>query len=114
MSGASKKGKTYPQNWMSGMDERDHRLYYDCLRAKAQAKFRGQEWQILPLEYIALWRIDNRYERKGRSGECLTMTRIDKTLPWHCDNVQFITRAEHMRGIYKGIPRKHYVMERKC
>jgi hypothetical protein len=111
MTGSSKLGKTYPHHWMSGAGEVEHRLYRDCQRCKAQAKFRKQEWNISILEYIALWMQDDRHLRKGRSADCLTMTRIDKTKPWSKDNVEFLTRREHMRSIYTGIVKKDYIIE---
>ena len=112
MSGSGKKGKRYPHTWMSGADETDHKLYMDCLKAKAQAKYRGQEWEIQPLEYIALWRFEDRYLRKGRAADSITMTRQDKTLPWSLDNVKFQERKQHLSELYSGVTKKTYKSER--
>lgn len=88
---------TYPRIWKSGPDEINHKLYTDCQRARAQAWYRGEQWFITEEEYIQLWRAEDRYQRKGRTVECLCLTKIDYDLPWTVDNVQFITRREHFR-----------------
>ncbi len=83
-------GKHY---WKSGPDEIDHKLYMECQRARAQARFRGEEWVITEREYIQLWRTDDLYLRKGRSIDCYCLTRKDPELAWSLDNVQFVTRG---------------------
>ena len=85
-----------PESWKSGQDPVDHKLYYDCQRARAQAWFRGEEWLITEREYIELWRKDDQYLMKGRQNHCLCMTRQDPELPWTIDNVQIISRKEHL------------------
>jgi len=97
-----KKSGIYPHTWMSGPDKVNHKLYADCQRARAQAWFRGEEWTITEQEYINLWRQDDRYLQKGRERHCLCLTKIDPDLGWHTDNVQFISRLEHLRNIGKN------------
>ena len=92
-----RKTGLYPKTWKSGPDEINHKLYTDCQRARAQAWYRGEEWYITEQEYIRLWREDDRYLKKGRTVECLCLSKIDYTLPWTMDNVHFITRREHFR-----------------
>lgn len=92
---------TYPQTWLSGPDEINHRLYTDCQRARAQAWYRGEEWFITEQEYIDLWRTNDRYLRKGRTVDSLCMAKIDYDLPWSKDNVQFLDRREHFRQCSK-------------
>lgn len=100
----TKLGKTYPHTWTSGPDPVRHKLYLACQRARAQAKYRNQEWHITEDEYCDLWIEDDRYMRKNRSSSGLSMTRIDKEKPWTVDNVEFMTRAEHLAGLYRGVP----------
>lgn len=87
----------YPQIWLSGPDPVDHKLFTDCQRARAQAWYRGEEWHITEEEYIRLWREDDRYKQKGRTADCLCLSKIDYSLAWTLDNVHFITRREHFR-----------------
>jgi len=93
-----KKGTLRRDQWISGPDLVDHRLFNDCQRSRAQAWFRGEEWFITEQEYIAIWRQDDRYLRKGRTRESLCMIRKDPELAWTIDNVEIIPRIEHFRN----------------
>lgn len=92
------KGTTLPDIWKSGPDEVNHRLYTDCQRARAQAKYRGEQWFITEQEYIELWRTDDRYLKKGRAPDDICLTRRDHDLPWTLDNVEFVLRLDHYRN----------------
>lgn len=92
-----KKGTLYPKDWLSGPDPVDHRLYNDCLRARAQAWYRGEEWSLSEQEYIALWRAEDRYKLKGRTTGSLCLVRIDLEKAWCLDNVEIIERIRHFR-----------------
>jgi hypothetical protein len=78
-------------------DPIDHKLFMDCMRARAQAWYLGEEWLLTDEEYIQQWRQDDRYLHKGRHNDQLCMTRLNYELPWSMDNIQIITRAEHYR-----------------
>ena len=93
-----KKGQLTPEDWLSGPDPADHRLFNDCQRARAQAWYRGQDWFITEQQYIEIWRKDDRYLRKGRANDQLCMTRIDPDLPWTIDNIEIKTRLEHYKN----------------
>ena len=76
-------------------DDDDHKLFMDCMRARAQAWYMGQEWTITEDDYIALWRKGDRYKEKGRHNNQYCLVRKDYEKGWHLDNVQIITRGEH-------------------
>jgi hypothetical protein len=86
-----------PHTWVSGSDLVDHRLYIDCQRSRAQAKFRGEVWTITEREYIDLWRKGDLYLNKGRSPEQYCLTKIDPEKDWSLDNVHIITRLQHFQ-----------------
>jgi hypothetical protein len=109
-----RKPGIYPELWKSGRCPIRHRLWLECQRNRAQAKYRGQPWNITEEQFIELWMKDNRYKHRGRDGKSLCMTRKDKTQPWQPDNVYFPTRKEHFSSIYAGKSRKTYVNEAKC
>lgn len=92
-----KRGKTYPNIWKSGPDEVRHNLWIACVRAKAQAKYRGEEWLITPEEYIDLWMENDLYQNKGRGLDDYCLTRKDVYEPWSVENVEIITRREHFQ-----------------
>ena len=76
-------------------DDDDHKLFMDCMRARAQARYMNQEWTISEDDYIALWRTNNRYLKKGRGNDEFCLVRINYDLGWHLTNVQIVTRLEH-------------------
>lgn len=92
-----KKGSICPNEWKSGPDPIDHRLFNDCQRARAQAWYRGEEWFITEQEYIQLWRDSDNYKRKGRTTGSLCLIRIDIEKAWTLANVEIIERQRHFR-----------------
>jgi hypothetical protein len=70
-------------------------MYQPWLVSKAQANFRGEEWQLTFEEYYQMWRND--WDNRGRYPENMCMTRIDKEGPWAVGNVHVITRKEHLQ-----------------
>jgi hypothetical protein len=92
-----KPGILRPHQWLSGPDQYGHKLFVDCQKARAQAKFRGEDWQISEQDYIDLWMDRDQHLSKGRGRYDLTMTRIDPEKAWTVDNVHIITRIEHLR-----------------
>lgn len=102
-----------PHTWLIGTDPIDHRLYTDCQRARAQAHFRGEEWTITEQEYIAIWRKDDAYLKKGRTTMSICMTMSDPDLGWHTDNVELITRQEHFRQCNQSKNRTPYSRKKR-
>jgi hypothetical protein len=84
----------------------DHRLYTDCQRARAQAKYRGESWTITEEQYIAIWRKDDQYLKKGRGPNDLCLTMCDPELGWHLDNVEIIDRLVHYKN--QGLMRRQH------
>lgn len=79
------------------------RMYYDqdlheqhvaFLRARAQANFRKEEWQLTIEDYFKLWSEDW-YER-GRARDSKVLARIDFEQGWTLDNVEITTRYEQL------------------
>lgn len=98
--------KERPQTWHY-QDPIKHRLHKWSMRARAQALFRGEAWDLTDDEYIEIWLTDNRYLNRGRSNSNLCMTRRDHELPWSKDNIDIIERGHHYRTCngFKGIQR---------
>jgi hypothetical protein len=88
------KGMPRPHVWLCGPDQNRHQMYQPWLVAKAQANFRGEEW-LLPFEdYFNAW--NGLWEQRGRLSNDLCMTRTDYDGPWHKDNIEIVTRKEHL------------------
>jgi hypothetical protein len=79
--------------WKVGPDPETHDQYVAWLKARAQARFRSEEWLLSFDQYQHAWQ--GHWHRRGRGGEDLCMTRQDRTQPWQVDNVELITRREN-------------------
>jgi hypothetical protein len=82
------------------LDRAKHRAW---LVLCCQARFRGEECTITEQEFFELWA--PHWSQRGRGSNDITMTRRDSDLPWTSDNVEFITRKEHLKrekNFWKG------------
>lgn len=111
MSGKHSKGKLRPHVWRCGPDKFKHDMYMPWMRAKAQANFRGEGWDIPFENFYQIWK--DYWHVRGTGGQDYCMTRLDNEKPWAVDNVRLVTRQEQMaarnskrKGVKLG-PRKH-------
>jgi hypothetical protein len=81
-----------PHVWKSGPDPVRHYQYLCWLRARAQANYRGEPWQLSYEEWVELW--GDNWHRRGRGGESLQASRVDVHKPWSRSNIRLLTRAE--------------------
>jgi len=82
----------HPDRWISGPDPKIHRMYDPYLKAKAQAMYRDEGWELTFTEFVDLW-ADN-WDLRGRDGPDLCMTRTDVEKPWSGSNCEVVTRQE--------------------
>jgi hypothetical protein len=108
MGGNTRGGKTYPNVWASGPDEYKHKFYRAFAQQRNQAQWRGETWTMSFEEWFDTW--GNDIERRGRGSGDLAMTRKDASQPWCVDNVDIITRKEHLQrcGIIRAEQNKQY------
>lgn len=66
--------------------------HYSFLRARAQANYRNEPWELSLEEYMQLWK--GSWHLRGRGAEDLVGARLDPELPWCVDNVELMTRIE--------------------
>jgi hypothetical protein len=72
-------------------------------RVKAQAKFRNQEFNLAPDEYMQLWEESGVKEHCGREPHQYCMVRKDPIEAWSFDNCMIVTRRMHLRKqAYEG------------
>lgn len=90
-----------PHVWKCGPDEYRHSMYHPWMLAKAQAKFRGDDFELEFDEFFALW--NGKWEYRGRKREDYCLTRIDWKGPWSAKNCVIVTRHEHLieQGFYR-------------
>lgn len=72
-----------------------HQQHLAWMQMKAQATFRGEEFNLTLEEYQYLWR-DN-WDMKGRGSEEYCLTRDDPEGPWDIKNTQCVQRIVHLR-----------------
>lgn len=94
VTGRHAAGLARPHMWKY-KDELQHAMTIPYLRAKAQAIFRDEGWTLAFEEFYELWKHD--WHNRGRDPESICMTRKDFSQPWSNDNVELITRLEHLQ-----------------
>ena len=91
MTGAPGRGTgPRPHTWVTGPDEEHHNKYRAWQRAKAQANFRGEDWQLSFQEWVEVW--GTNWHRRGRGPDSLVMMRRRWQEPWTRKNSQLVDR----------------------
>lgn len=67
------------------------------VRAREQAKWRGDEWCIDVDYWLTQWLENDRYLRKGRYNDNLMFCRIDFNKPWTPANTEICDRQTFLR-----------------
>lgn len=86
-------GTTRPQSWVTGPDDFAHEQYYAWLKHRAQARHRGELYDITIDEWRTLWP-QHLFEQRGRSSKDLCCKMLDPELGWTKSNVEVMTRRE--------------------
>jgi hypothetical protein len=76
-------------------DPQDHEKFLVWHKARQQAIFRKESWQLTPEEFISIW--GAQWPLRGRHRTDLCMTRRDPQLPWRLDNCEIVTRLTQLR-----------------
>jgi hypothetical protein len=66
-------------------------------RMKAQAKYRQQEWNLTPKDYMQIWDESGVKEHCGREPHQYCMVRKDPIESWSKKNCIIVTRRMHLR-----------------
>lgn len=92
-----KPRRMFPDNWMSGPDPLMHDMYYAWQKHKAQARYRGEPYDLTWADWQEIWANPVDFLNRGRRPDDLTLTRIDDFGAWTLTNVQVMTRLEQLR-----------------
>ena len=84
-----------PDLWLTGPDPELRKLRYKFLRARVQARYWCQDWDLTWAQYQEL--MMSAHADYGRGLEQLNLARKDRTGGWHWDNVHFVTRKKILR-----------------
>lgn len=82
-----------PLLWKMGPDPVIHAQYVAWMRARAQAHFRREPWDLTFEQYQSLW--GDQWANRGRTRDTLCLSRYDYDLGWSMDNCRLVTRQEH-------------------
>jgi len=97
--GPSNKQGRYqnPDTWITGPCPIRRDKYYAWLKHRAQAKYRGEAYDLTWEHFEMLWIDDDTWFRRGRSAESLCMSLVDWHQGWVDGNVEIISRLEQLR-----------------
>lgn len=95
IGGKNGRGVLRPHRWITGPDPILHDMYHPWQMAKAQAKFRGEEFTLTFDEYAELWQ--PHWHKRGRRIHEFCMTRHDESLGWTKENAWVVIREVHMK-----------------
>lgn len=93
-----------PHVWRSGPDPVRHAQYTGWQRARAQANYRRELWQLTFEQWVELW--GDQWPRRGRASHCLQASRIRPSQPWCLGNIRLITKVEinQMQRLLRSCP----------
>ena len=84
-----------PHTWITGTDVTRHHQYGVWLQQRNQALYRGEGWHLDFDCWIQLW--GELWSQRGRRSHHYCMTRTDPDGPWQVDNVEILSRPEHLK-----------------
>jgi hypothetical protein len=64
------------------------------MRAKAQANYRKEKWNLTFEEFYDLWKYD--WANRGRGADNMCMTRHNPYGAWEAGNIVLMTRHDHL------------------
>lgn len=96
------RGRSYPHLWAAGPNPALRIIWRKWLVAKNQARFRNEEWSLTWDQYRNL--IQQTAGKWGRQCGCYNISRTDRRLGWHIDNVTLVQRSDIMA---KTLKQKH-------
>ena len=85
-----------PHIWKSGPDRIAHDQYHAWLVHRAQASFRGEAHELSFEDYKHFWDQDDNWFHRGRSIDCIIMSRRDPEKAWSRDNIRMMDRRTHL------------------
>lgn len=85
-----------PHTWLTGEDPIRHEQYNSWHKARAQAHFRNEPWQLTFDEWAHIW--SGHWHLRGRQRHCLMMMKCNWQKPWSKQNVELVNRDQfHQR-----------------
>lgn len=76
-------------------DATDRDIYYAFLVARAQAKHRGELFELTYEQYRDAW--TPYWHLRGRKNSDYVLTRLDPSDSWSANNIECMERKEHLK-----------------
>ena len=92
----NRQGRPTQTEWITGSDPVRRDKYYGWMKHRAQAKFRGEDYDLEWPEWESLWN-DELWHKRGRSTDCYCLMREDITDSWHAGNVSLVPRSVYLK-----------------
>ena len=93
--------KPRPDTWTFPYNEKMNQANLCYLRAKAQAKFRKEYWDLTFDDWWAKWEASGQWENRGRNPTQYCMLQKDTDKGWTKDNAIVTSRTEHYNTQHK-------------
>jgi hypothetical protein len=78
-------------------DPLEHEQHIAWMRMSAQARFRGEAWDLGFEDFKEIWNPVWHLRGRGRNDYCLT--RLDPDLAWTRENTTATPRLQHLRSL---------------
>jgi len=78
-------------------DEFDHIRFLPYIRAKFQAIYRKEPWDLTFTEWCDFWSTPDLWSKRGRASDSLCLTRIEDDHAWSKDNCVLVYRLDHLK-----------------
>lgn len=96
-----------PEMWVTGPDPQLHEQHTAFGRARAQANFRGETWNLSFPEWVAVWGTE--WHRRGRKRTDLMLCRIDIEGAWTLKNVRLMNRYDYQTRVLEWRLKKGHI-----
>jgi hypothetical protein len=93
----NKPGRYYNPDKHKYKDQEQRNRYYAYMRHKAQARYRGEAYELTADDWFDLW-TPELFEQRGREADKLCLARVDPEGAWSKHNCEIITRKEFLQA----------------
>lgn len=84
-----------PTTWITGPCPIRRDKHYSWRKHLAQAKFRNESYSLTWEDWESIWD-DDTWSLRGRAADCVCLAQKTPGDGWHLDNVEVITRRQHL------------------
>lgn len=68
------------------------------IRSRAQARYRGEQWDLSLEEFCHFWSTEALWAQRGRNPQAMVLTRFDAEKPWDRRNCCIMNRLDQLQA----------------